>query len=80
VNGGKWRQLNHSYSLVTSPLFFHIVTVLVQALNTEYDEIFQALVVKRDVLLSKPLLNLSIDTAIRWESLISKASFSLPNT
>jgi hypothetical protein len=51
-----------------------------QALNTEYDEIFQVLMVKGDVLLSKPLLDLNFDDAIRWKSMISKTSFSLPNT
>jgi hypothetical protein len=53
--------------------------VLVQALNTEYDEILQALMVKTDVLLSNPLQELSTDNAIRWKSLISKTSFSMSN-
>jgi hypothetical protein len=37
-----------------SPLFFHILSKLLQALVIIYDEIFQALVVEGDVLLSKP--------------------------
>jgi hypothetical protein len=54
--------------------------VIVQALFTQYDEIFQALMVKGDLLLSKPLLDLSFDDAIRWKLLTSKTSLSLPNT
>jgi len=66
--------------LVTNLSFFHNVTALVQALHTEHCEIFQAVMVKRDVLLYKPLLVVSFDDAIGWNSLISKTSFSLPNT
>jgi hypothetical protein len=39
-----------------SPLFFHIVSELVQALVITYSEIFQALAVEGDVLLLKPFL------------------------
>jgi hypothetical protein len=40
-----------------SPLFFHIVSKLVQAPVITYDGIFQALVVQGDVLLLKPFLD-----------------------
>jgi hypothetical protein len=43
-------------SLDTSPLFFHIVSKLFQALFTTYDEIFQALAVG-DILLLKSFLD-----------------------
>jgi hypothetical protein len=46
-------------SLDISPLFFHIVSKLVQALFITYDEIFQALAAERDVLLPKPFLYLT---------------------
>jgi len=80
MHGHRSLKLKRSYSLDTSPVFFHNVTVLVQALHTEYGEIFQALMVKIDVLLSKPLMVISFDDIIRWNSLISEIPFSLPNT
>ena len=80
MHGHKSLKLKQSYSLVTSPLFFHNVRVLVQALHTEHGEIFQALMLKRYVLLSKALLVISFDDAIGWNSPISKTSFSLSNT
>jgi hypothetical protein len=40
-------------SLDISPLFFHTVSKLVQALVMTYDEIFQALAVEGEVLLPK---------------------------
>jgi hypothetical protein len=40
-----------------SPLFFHIILYLIQALVTTYDEILQALVVEGDVLLLEPFLD-----------------------
>jgi hypothetical protein len=42
-----------------SPLFFHIVFKLVQALFIIYDEIFQAVAVKGDVLFLKTFLDLT---------------------
>jgi hypothetical protein len=39
-----------------SPLFFHIVSKLVQALVTTY-EIFEALAIEGDILLPKPFLD-----------------------
>jgi hypothetical protein len=48
-----------------SPLFFHIVLKLVQALVITYDEIFQALVAEEDVQLPKPFLDLIFDSAVR---------------
>jgi hypothetical protein len=44
-------------SLDISPLFFHIVSKLVQALVISYSEIFQALVVEGDILLPRPFLD-----------------------
>jgi hypothetical protein len=44
-------------SLDTGPLFFHITSKLVQALAKIYDEIFQALVVKGDILLPKQFMD-----------------------
>jgi hypothetical protein len=43
--------------LEISPVFFHIVSKLVQALVITHSEIFQALAVEVDVLLPKPFLN-----------------------
>jgi hypothetical protein len=40
-----------------SPLFFHIISKLVQAFVVKYDEVFQALVVEGDILLLKPFLD-----------------------
>jgi hypothetical protein len=45
------------FSLDISPLYFHIVSKLVQELIITHDEIFQALAVERIVLLLKPFLN-----------------------
>jgi hypothetical protein len=44
-------------SLDISPLFFHLVSKLVQAPVITYDEIFQALVAEGDFLLPKPFLD-----------------------
>jgi hypothetical protein len=46
------------------PVFFHVVSKLVQALAITYDEIFQVLAVEGDVLLSKPFLDLTPPTAL----------------
>jgi hypothetical protein len=62
-------------SLDISPLLFHIVSKLVQALVITYDEIFQALAVKRDVLLLKLFLDLGVDNVIRWKSPASDVFF-----
>jgi hypothetical protein len=43
--------------LDTNPLFFHVVSKLVQTRILTYDEIFQALVVDGDILLLKPFLD-----------------------
>jgi hypothetical protein len=50
-------------SLDISPLFFYVVYKLVEALIVIYDEIFQALGVKGDVLLLKPFLDCTPSTA-----------------
>jgi hypothetical protein len=42
-----------------SPLSFHIVSKLVQALVITYDNIFQALAVEADVLLQKSFMDLT---------------------
>jgi hypothetical protein len=57
------------------PLFFHIFSKIVQALVITYYEIFQALAVEGDVLLLKPFLELSFDTAVRWKSPTSEMFF-----
>jgi hypothetical protein len=44
-------------SLDITPQFFHTVSKLVQALVITYDQIFQALAVKGDVLLPMPFLD-----------------------
>jgi hypothetical protein len=44
-------------SLDISPLFFHIVSKLAEALVITYDEIFQALAVEGDVMPPKPFLD-----------------------
>jgi hypothetical protein len=54
LNGGKKITL---ISLDISPLFFHTVFKLVQALVITYDEIFQALVVEGYALLLNPFLD-----------------------
>jgi hypothetical protein len=54
ASGGKKSILIRS---CISPLFFHIVPNLVQALVITYEEIFQALAVQGDVLLPKPFLD-----------------------
>jgi hypothetical protein len=40
--------------LDSSPLFFHVVSKLVQALVVTYDELFCVLVIEGDVLFLKP--------------------------
>jgi hypothetical protein len=49
-------------SLDISPLFFHIISKLVQALVTTYNEVSQALAVEGDIPLSKPFLDLTPPT------------------
>jgi hypothetical protein len=58
--------------LAISPVLFHIVPSLVQALIT-YKGIFQALA--EDVLLPKPFLDLGFDGVIRWISPTSEMFF-----
>jgi hypothetical protein len=58
-----------------SPLFSHILPRLAQALVVTYDEIFQALAVDGDVLLSKPFLYLGFDGAVGWKSPTSEMFF-----
>jgi hypothetical protein len=53
VNGKKE---SRQISLDISPLFYHIVSKLVQALVIKYDEILQALAFGGDILLPKPFL------------------------
>jgi hypothetical protein len=50
MKGGKWREETRK-SLDISPLFFHIIFKLVQAIFIAYDEIFQALGAEVDVLI-----------------------------
>jgi hypothetical protein len=61
-------------SLDVSPLFFHIVSKLVQALVIMYDESFQALAVD-DVLLQKLFLDLGFDSVITWKFPYLEMSF-----
>jgi hypothetical protein len=49
--------------LGNSPLFFHVVSKLVEGLFIIYNEIFQAVVVEEDVLLPKPFLDPTLPTA-----------------
>jgi hypothetical protein len=49
-------------SLDVSPLFFHVVSRLVQALVITYDEIFQVLVVEGAVLLLRLFLDPTLPT------------------
>jgi hypothetical protein len=65
VNGDKKSTRIH---LGISPLFFHIVLKLVQALLIKCDEIFQAVAVKGDVLLPKPFLDLGFGGVFRLKS------------
>jgi hypothetical protein len=44
-----------------------------------YNEIFQALMVEGDVLISKPLLDLAFDTVKRCKSPTSKKFLQIPN-
>jgi hypothetical protein len=69
VNGDK---KSVRISLDISPLFFLIVSKLVQACVIINDEIFQALVVEGDVLLLKPFLDLRFDGVVRWKLPISE--------
>jgi hypothetical protein len=72
-------------SLDACPLFFHVVSKLVQALFIICDEIFQALAIEGDVLLRKPFLDPTPPTLQRqlgpfgfsrfWQT--EKASLSL---
>jgi hypothetical protein len=54
VNRGKKSKL---ISLDISPLFFHTVPNIVQALVMAYDDISQAVAVQGDVLLLKPFVD-----------------------
>jgi hypothetical protein len=58
-----------------SPLFFHIVPKLIQALVIMYDEISQALAVEGDVLLPKPFPDPGFDGVVRWKSPTSEMFF-----
>jgi hypothetical protein len=64
-------------SLDISPLFFHVVSKLVQALVITYYEIFQALAIEGDVLLPKPFLDLGFDGVVRWKSPASEGFFQV---
>jgi hypothetical protein len=55
-----------------SPLFFNILSTLVQALVIIYDGIFQALAVEGNVLLPKPFLDLGFDGVVRRKSPFSE--------
>jgi hypothetical protein len=55
VNGDK---ISIRISLDISPLFFHIIPKLVQALIIKHDDTLQALAVEGDILLPKPFLDL----------------------
>jgi hypothetical protein len=65
-------------SLDISPPFSHIVSQLVQALVITYDETFQTLAVKGDVLLTKPVLDLGFDGVVRRKSPASEVFFRFP--
>jgi hypothetical protein len=67
-------------SLDISPLFFHIVTKLIQALVIIYDEIFQAPVVEGDILFQKPFLDLGFDGVVSWKSMVLEMFFSVFQT
>jgi hypothetical protein len=59
MNGDTWRLEEHTrICLDISPLFFHIISKLIQALVIKHDEIFQALAVEADVLFPKTFLDL----------------------
>jgi hypothetical protein len=62
-------------SLDVSPLFFRIVSRLVQALVIICGEVFQALVVERNVLLPKPCLDPGFDGVVGWKSPASEMFF-----
>jgi hypothetical protein len=53
--------------LAICPLFFQTVRKLVQALVITYDEIYQALVIEGDVLLSKPFPELGFDGVVKCD-------------
>jgi hypothetical protein len=58
-----------------SPVFFHIISKFVQAVVITHDEIFQALEVEGDALLTKPILDLGFDGVVRWKSPASLVFF-----
>jgi hypothetical protein len=63
-----------------SPLSFHIVPKLVQALVIiTYDDIFLALAVEEDILLLKTFPDLSFNGVIKWKSLASEMFLRWPN-
>jgi hypothetical protein len=65
--------------LDTSPIFFHTVPTLVEALAITYGEIFQAPALE-DVLLPKPFLDFAFYGVIRWKSPVSGMFFSVFQT
>jgi hypothetical protein len=69
VSGGK---TSTRISLDISPLLFHTVSKLVQALVITYVYVFQDLAVEGDVLLPKPFLNVGFNVIVRWKPLASK--------
>jgi hypothetical protein len=58
-----------------SPLFFHIVSKLVQALVITYDEIFKALATEDNDQPPKSILDLGFDSVIRWKLPASEMFF-----
>jgi hypothetical protein len=76
VPGAKWRHEKQWVCSDVSPLFFHVVLKLVQALFIRNDEIFQVLAVEENVLLLKPFLNLGTGGVARRRVFF----FTLPNT
>jgi hypothetical protein len=61
-------------SLDISPLFFYIVSKLVQAPVITYDK------TEDDVLLPKPFLDLGFNGVVRWKSVALEMFLNLPNT
>jgi hypothetical protein len=78
VNGRKWKQEKQWMCLDISPVFSHVVSKLVQAHVTTYNETFQTLAVKGDVLLLKPFPDLGFEDVSRWKSRASERFFQFP--
>jgi hypothetical protein len=74
VSGGK---KSRRICLDISPLFFHVVPRLLQALFITYDEISQALAVG-DVLLPKSFQVLSFGGVVRWQSSATDVFLQFP--